>query len=428
MLELLALAALTAAPTASSRLPWVHNDWAAAEKAAAASGKLVAVDVWATWCHTCLSMKNFVLEEKPLEAVAGQHVWLSLDYDQEKNAEFFRIFPVSSFPTFLVVDPKAKQVVARWVGSGTAEEMAGFFKGAKRESEDALSRGGRALARGDHLAAREIFETALAKKPLDRGEETKLLGGLIEALWKLDPKACVERGLSAVERSEDTAPGLDAVALVTDCVLNGPEEKKKEALLKIRARLEKTISSPAMGALAIDDQSATYSTLADVLDGLGEVAQGDAVTEKRLAVLEAAATKTSTPKDRATFDAHRVECYLRLKRYEVPEKMLLASEKDFPKDFNPPARLALIYRAKKDYAAAEKAVDRALALGYGPRKMRLHSTKIDILIDAGKLAEAKKAIAAARADIAKMDAALVKPSWGAALDAQEKKARGANAR
>ena len=28
----------------------------------------------------------------------------------------------------------------------------------------------------------------------------------------------------------------------------------------------------------------------------------------------------------------------------------------------------------------------------------------------------------------KMDAALVKPSWGAALDAQEKKARGTNAR
>lgn len=423
-------AALTAAPTASSRLPWVHNDWAAAEKAAAASGKLVAVDVWATWCHTCLSMKNFVLEEKPLEAVAGQHVWLSLDYDQEKNAEFFPDLPGVVLPHLLWWwNPKAKQVVARWVGSGTAEEMAGFFKGAKRESEDALSRGGRALARGDHLAARGNLETALAKKPLDRGEETKLLGGLIEALWKLDPKACVERGLTPSSAARTPRARLG-------------RRRAGDRLRAERARGEEEEGGAAQdprspredNQLARDGRPGDRQSVGDLLY-VGRCARwARRGRPRRCRHREAAGgargrgDQDLDPKDRATFDAHRVECYLRLKRYEVPEKMLLASEKDFPKDFNPPARLALIYRAKKDYAAAEKAVDRALALGYGPRKMRLHSTKIDILIDAGKLAEAKKAIAAARADIAKMDAALVKPSWGAALDAQEKKARGTNAR
>jgi hypothetical protein len=32
-----------------SVLPWVHDDWPAAAREASASGKLVAVDVWATW-------------------------------------------------------------------------------------------------------------------------------------------------------------------------------------------------------------------------------------------------------------------------------------------------------------------------------------------------------------------------------------------
>ncbi|MFO0726098.1 MAG: thioredoxin family protein [Myxococcota bacterium] len=408
-----------AAPT--SRLPWVHDDWAAAEKAALSKGKLVAVDVWATWCHSCLSMKNFVLEEKPLGAVADQHIWLSLDYDQEKNADFFRLFPVSAFPTFLVVDPKSKTVVGRWVGSGTAEEMAGFFKGAKLEATDPISRGARAIQTSDFAGAREIFEKALAEKPADRSVETRLIEGWIEALSHLDPQLCAEKGAEVVDKTEDTAPGLDTVSIIADCASGLDEAKKKPILGKIKARLMRSIETPAMKALAVDDQSGVYATLADVLDGLGEKAPADAITERRLAVLEAAAEAAKTPKDKATFDAHRVECALRLKRFEAVEKALLASEKAFPKDYNPPARLALIYRARGDLPAAEQAIDRALKLGYGPRRMRLWTTKIDILIEAKRSAEAKAAITAARAEITKMDPALVKGSFQKALDEREAK-------
>src|SRR5262245_57560515 len=110
-LPLLGLLAVSAEP-----LPWVHDDWAAAKKQAIAEKKLVAVDVWATWCHTCLSMKNYILKEPPLAKVAKQHVWLSLDYDLEKNAAFFTRFPIGVFPTFLVVDPEREEIVARWPG------------------------------------------------------------------------------------------------------------------------------------------------------------------------------------------------------------------------------------------------------------------------------------------------------------------------
>ena len=49
--------------------------------------------------------------------------------------------------------------------------------------------------------------------------------------------------------------------------------------------------------------------------------------------------------------------------------MLEQSEKDFPNDYNPPARLALAYKAMKQYDEALAASDRALAKVYGPRKI-----------------------------------------------------------
>lgn len=409
----LVAALLISAPAKPSTLPWIHDDWAAARKQALATGKLVAVDVWATWCHTCLSMKNFVLEEAPLAAVASQHVWLSVDYDRESNAAFFGAYPVSAFPTFMVVDPKAEQVVARWVGSGTAEQMAGFFAAAKVDAKDPLTLGMRALAKNDAAAARPIFEKALTQKGLDQAVETRLWNGLMESLSRVDPKACAARAPEVIARTDDTAPGIDAVLIAADCA-SGDVSVEKAA----RERLEKVAASPALEALAPDDRSGLFATLADLYDKTGDTAKGDAATRRRLAVLEKAAAAATTPAQRATFDPHRLECYLRLHQHDVAEKMLAASERDFPKDFNPPARLALLYRDKGDTQRGLAAIDRALALGYGPRKVRLHSTKIDLLIDAKKWPEARAAIAAARAHIAQLDAALVRASWSAGLEAQ----------
>jgi thiol-disulfide isomerase/thioredoxin len=413
------LALLTSAPTTT--LPWIADDWAAAKKAAVTANKLVAVDVWATWCHTCLSMKNYTLEEKPLARVAAQHVWLALDYDRESNAAFFGTFPVSAFPTFLVVDPVSEQVVARWVGSGTAEQMAAFFAAAQREARDPITLGARALAKDDAAGARKIYEAALTDKALDRAQRTRLYNGLMEALSRTDPAACAARAAEVIAQTDDTAPGIDAVLIGADCASSAAPAVKTAVEAAARERLARVAASPALAALAPDDQSGLLSTLASLYDEAGQPKKGDEVTAQRRAVLERAAQGAKTPAQRATFDAHRLECYLRLKAYDVAEQMLSASERDFPRDFNPPARLALLYRDQGDTTRGLAAIERALSRGYGPRKVRLHTTKIDLLIDAKKWTEATAAIAAARADIAQLDAKRVRASWTATLDAQAAK-------
>src|SRR5262249_25461603 len=59
-------------PKAAPRAPLVflEDDMAGARARASAAGKLLFVDAWAPWCHTCLSMRNFVLSDPSLAPLA----------------------------------------------------------------------------------------------------------------------------------------------------------------------------------------------------------------------------------------------------------------------------------------------------------------------------------------------------------------------
>lgn len=412
--------ALTLSFTAAdaSGITWLHDDWTKAKKQAIESGQLVAIDVWATWCHTCLSMKHFVLTEKPMSAVAKQHTYLMLDFDRPENAIFFEKIPVPVLPTFMVVDPKSETVVARWVGSGTAEQMAAFFKNADAKSTDPLVLGNRALVKEDFAGARKIFEDALAKKDLPKEQRSRLLNGWGEALWKLDTKICASEGVKHIGDADDTAPGLDFVSTVAGCAGELEDAAlKKQVMTAVRDRLLPVTKGPMTG-LEIDDRSGLWSTLIDADEVLGDKDALDKAAAARLAMLEDAASKAKTQEDRATFDAHRFEEYLRANRFDDAEKMLLATEKAMPKDFNAPYRLAVLYKkaGKTDQGLA--AVDRALKVGYGARKLRMYSAKVDLFIQKKSWDAARKTVADAKAEIAKMNPKVVRPSWVKELESK----------
>ena len=411
---MLATLALAGAPSADP-LPWIHDDWPAAKARAAKDGKLVAIDVWATWCHTCLSMKNFTLKEAPLRRVAGTHTWLSLDYDLPANAAFFSKFEINAFPTFMVIDPATDEVVSRWLGSGTAEQMAAFFASARKAAADPVAVGQRALAAGDHDKAIEVFESALSKK-LPKKTLTRMLSGYVEALWKKDKRRCAERGLDDLDWTDDTAPGIDFVAMVSYCAAGIEDEAlKKKVMTRVRERLEKAAANPAL-PLSADDQSSLYGALMEAYETTGDEAKANKALEDRTRILEKAAAEAATPEARSTFDAHRLGCYLRLKRYDDAEKMLLASQGAMPKDFNHPWRLAVLYDKQGKTAMGLAAIERALKRGYGPRRVRLYSAKIRLQIAANQKNEAKKTVAQARAVITSMDPKLVRKYWLAELD------------
>ncbi|HET8648352.1 MAG TPA: tetratricopeptide repeat protein, partial [Vicinamibacteria bacterium] len=107
---------------------------------------------------------------------------------------------------------------------------------------------------------------------------------------------------------------------------------------------------------------------------------------------ESEAAAARTPEQRAAFDSHRLTVYLALKQPQRALPMLEQSQRDLPRDYNPPARLALAYNAMKEYDKALAASDRALARAYGPRKIGILRTRADIHAGRGDAQAARRTI------------------------------------
>ena len=89
------------------------------------------------------------------------------------------------------------------------------------------------------------------------------------------------------------------------------------------------------------------------------------------AFLEAESARAGTPATRTVFDAHRLAAYLALGEPERAVSMLEQSARDFPRDYNPPARLAVAYLAMREPWKALEEARRATSLVYGPRTLRV---------------------------------------------------------
>jgi hypothetical protein len=114
-----------------------------------------------------------------------------------------------------------------------------------------------------------------------------------------------------------------------------------------------------------------------------DVAGSRALATQWADFLERHAQAAKTPEGRTVFDAHRVLAYLALSDPGRALPMLASSERDFPHDYNPPARIARVDLELRRYDEGLAAIERALARGYGPRKMRLYLLKADLLAARG---------------------------------------------
>src|SRR5580700_10730416 len=75
-------------------LPFIDDDYTRALSEARASHKLLFVDAWAPWCHTCLSMKAFTFRDAKVTAHAGELVWAAIDTEKPANADWVASHPM----------------------------------------------------------------------------------------------------------------------------------------------------------------------------------------------------------------------------------------------------------------------------------------------------------------------------------------------
>lgn len=407
MLCFLLAAVLGAAPapateptTTGSGITFVDDDLARALAAGRAGRKPVFVDAWATWCHSCLSMRSYVFPDPGLRPLRDAVVWAAVDTEQPGNREFVGAHRLDALPTFLVLEPDEGEVVSQWIGTATVAELREFVGGAvdawtRRTSPDAASVAlGEAWAasnRGDRAAAATAYERALGATPAGHPARPQRLSALAMSLagvgTRESARRCAALGVRELASMGDTALVIDFASSTMGCAASLPwwdaltkRELRKLAITRL-SELVKDTSAP----LSVDDRSTAYAELVGWLDAAGRHDEAVARTRERVTLLEQAAASAPDVERAATFDAHRVESYLYLGLTPKAEQLLTARERELPDDYNPPARLARVLFKEGQLAAAEAAMTRALdKTPRGKRRVGFLDLQADILAAQGK--------------------------------------------
>lgn len=387
-------------------LSWIDDDVPAGMALAKKTGKLVFIDTWAEWCHTCISMKHFVLDSPALRSLGEQVVFVAVDTEKEKNAAFVDQHAVDVWPTFFMLDPDSGDVLGYWPGSGSVKEMDDFMREAiaardARRSDKldpksplaALLAGKKAQAASAYDQAAKHYQAAAERAPSDWSRRSEALSGWVSALFNAGrADQCLDAGVKNLSNVRGAAKPTDFARTVLDCAEHAKSATKvKQARVAVRDLLKQIVASPHSEATP-DDRADSLSVYADVLLELGDKTTASQALTDRLALLLKAAKDAPSPAAAQTYDAALANAFLAMGRASEAIKLLQEREKQLPNSYEPPGRLAGVLLALKKYPEASAAIERALAHADGPRRLRFLEIKADILAARGDHAGQVKAL------------------------------------
>ena len=346
-------------------------------------------------------MKAFVFTDPSLARHAGRFVWLEIDTERAKNAPFRRKFPVQALPTFFIVDPVDEQVAMRWVGGMnvaqldrllTGDPLATKRRGAGTDAD--LAHADSLYGAGDNAGAAAAYETVLAEAPAGWAGYPRTVEALLYALSQTDaPEKCVTIASDALPRLRGLPASSSAAAYGLDCALSlpatHPDRVRRVAQFEQACR---EVLADTTIAIAADDRSGLYIALLGARSDAGDSSGNRALAREWASFLEREASRARTREQRAVFDPHRLSAYLEIGEPERAVPMLEQTQREFPDDYNPPARLAIAYRAMKRWPDALTASDAAMTRAYGPRKLRIYDARAEIHAGAGDSTAAKRTL------------------------------------
>jgi tetratricopeptide (TPR) repeat protein len=344
-------------------------------------------------------MRATVLTDKALARHAGRFVWLSIDTENEKNAAFLEKYPWEAVPTFEVIDAARGEVVYRWLGSVSAKQLVQRFDEAERamakthgnDAQGFYDQAAALDAEGKPKEAAEAYERALSAAPKEWQARGRAAEALVFELSQSDQaEPCARRAMELGPTLAEGASRANVAATGLDCAL-GADEKEAWRAAAI-ASLEKDVrASLAYPGLLSDDRAGLRSVLMDAREKQGDEAGAKAGALDLLAFLEAD-TKKASPEARAALDGYRVSAAIAAGDPARALAPLTLSEQQLPWDYNPPARLAILYRELGRYDDALAASSRALEKVYGPRKLTVLDARATIYEKKGDKAGVKKTL------------------------------------
>jgi tetratricopeptide (TPR) repeat protein len=176
-----------------------------------------------------------------------------------------------------------------------------------------------------------------------------------------------------------------------------------------------------------DDRSGVYELLVEARTHAGDEAGAKALAEQWLSFLEAEAARAPTPDARSVFDSHRMSAALVLGDPMRAVPAIEQSERDLPNDYNPPARLANLYRRLNRLDDALAASTRALAKVQGGRRLRVLSERAEIYLARGERDAAARTLEDALAYAKSLSAVQAPPRTVASLEKKLAEVKGQRA-
>lgn len=339
-------------------------------------------------------MRATVLSDPALVKHAGRFVWLSMNTEDRRNAAFVKRAAVEGLPTYLVEDARDEGIALRWLGSATAPQLEKLLDDGERAiSAAAGDPATEALARADRLngerrtaEAVAAYGEALKLAPPDWPRRARCVTSLVLASMVADDlETCARTALEEAPSMPRDTSFANVAGTGLGCAQQAPDdaEWRAAALAALEPLVEEALGLD--GVLA-DDRSSLYGELVDLHDERGDTASAEELAEQWLGFLESESAKAPDAEGRAAFDSHRVGAALALGEPGRAVPALLAAERDLPDDYNPPARLALLYGEMGQFEDAIAAADRALAKADGPRKLRIYLTRANVLSKQGDTA------------------------------------------
>ena len=378
-------------------LSWFADDYASAMACAKQKKTPLVIDLWAPWCHTCLSMQTTVFQDPSFKDEMKRFVFLKLDTDRDANAAALEKLAISAWPTFYVISSTDETVLGRFVGAATVSQFHDMLDASLRmlhtnndEASQHQAAGERALAVKDLAKAETELTAALAAAKPAWLLRPNVLNSLVLTKYKREDYAgCVELATKYMDEVGNSAVTSDFLGTGASCAekLTDPAAQKafRQAAIK---RWQRLLDESKV--MSIDDRSDAMASMREAMDAIGDKANAKKTAEAQRALLDDAAAKAPTPLAAMTYNWPRAEVYVYLGR---PLDLVPALEKsaaDLPKEYDPPARLGWLYFQAKKYDDAAKWTDKALAMVYGPRKGRLLGLRADIAAAQGDQATEKK--------------------------------------
>jgi len=398
----------TTAAADDALLPWYVDDYKGALADAQASERPIVIDLWAPWCHTCLSMKNTVLADPALATVAERFVWLALDTDKEVNFPALEKFPPKVWPTFYVIGPD-ERVHAQLRGGATSKVFRAFLERGHagvmegRSEDQGLAAGSpeyqirlaeRAGLEARWADAEAAYERALAMAPAQWDVQARVRLARLSVLYKRGEwKSCFDVGSRDLDRAflGHTPAAGDFAYYLLACAKHLDDGPRRRAVLRHTLRNLYRLYADSRAPLTIDDRSEALRIGREIHINLGQLPRARILAETQRLLLEQGVSQARSPAEAMTYSWPRAEVYVWLGRGEELVSSLKLLVEALPAEYDPPYRLAWVLHKLKRSKEALEPIALAESLAYGPRKGRVLSLAAEIRAAAGNLVAADAA-------------------------------------